>query len=215
MIAYLDCISGISGDMFLSSLLDAGFPISELHSLLSKLGIKDLNVSIKKESRHGISGTRIEVVCQSDKGSRSFSSIKDILTNSDLDSEIKQKAIDIFELIAKAEAEIHNCSYEEVHFHEIGGFDSIVDIVGVIYGLRFLKIDSLVVSPLPLGSGTIKTSHGIIPVPAPATVSILKDVPVYGTGISAELVTPTGAALVRYFAKGFGSIPPMLIIFLQ
>ncbi len=212
MLAYLDCFSGISGDMFLASLIGAGLPVSYLKATISKLGIKDLDINITRDKRHGISGIRIEIDFKSQRQqSRSFSSIKNFLLNSKLESDIKNKSLDIFNIIATAEAEVHNCKKEDIHFHEIGGLDSIIDIVGTVSGMIYFDIEYLVVSTLPLGKGNIKTSHGIIPIPSPATLNILKGIPTYGTEIEAELVTPTGAALVRYFANAFGEIPPMII----
>lgn len=211
MIAYLDCVCGISGDMFLSSLIDAGFPVSALKDVISRLNIGLADIKVLKEARHGIHGTRIEVHPLNQEKSRSFRSIRNLIQESGLESEVKRRCIDIFEMIAKAEAKIHNCSVDEVHFHEIAGLDSIVDIVGVIAGLEYMGIISLTSSSLPLGSGSAETIHGVIPVPSPATVEILQGIPVYGSGISAELVTPTGAALVKGLVKGFGQFPPMVV----
>lgn len=211
MIAYLDCVSGISGDMFLSSLIDLGFTVSELKKTISRLDVEIPDIVVAKEARHGIYGTRIKITSSHSQGRISFHSVRDLIQNSSLEPEIKGYSIRIFEIIAKAEAKIHDRPVQEVHFHEVGGLDSIVDIVGVVAGLRYLGIDSLFCSPIPLGSGTTKTVHGIIPIPSPASLQILQGVPVYGTGIEAELVTPTGAALVKGLAKGFGKFPPMVI----
>ncbi len=211
MIAYLDCVSGISGDMFLSSLIDLGFPVSVLRETISRLDIEIPDIKTTRAVRHGIYGTRLEIECPFPKEKRSFRYIRDLIQKGGLDPEIKEQSIRIFEIIARAEARIHNCAVEEVHFHEIGALDSIVDIIGVVSGIRYIGICSLISSLLPLGSGMTETMHGLIPVPSPATIEILKDVPVYGTGISAELVTPTGAALVKGLAKGFGRLPPMVI----
>ncbi len=208
MIAYLDLISGISGDMFLSSLIDIGLPVSEIENIVSEFGIK---IRTEKDKRHGISGTKIDIECKDQKEERSFKEIREMILKSSADKGLKKKAIEVFEIIARAEAEVHGCSIEEVHFHEIGGIDSIVDIFGVLYGIEYLGIEKVICSAVPLGTGTIRTSHGILPVPAPATLVILKDIPVYGTGINTELVTPTGAALIRYLSDGFGPPPPMRI----
>jgi len=214
MIAYIDCISGISGDMLLSSLINLGVPISLIEDTISSLnieGVSYLKINAFKEERHGIYGTRIEVSCKDSRKSRSFSSIKEIIQKSSLSPKIKEKAIEVFEIIAKAEAKIHDCKIDDVHFHEIGGVDSIVDIIGVLIGIDHLGIDKIISSPIPLGKGITDSSHGKIPVPAPATLEILKDIPVYGTEICSELTTPTGAALVKALSKGFGPIPPFLI----
>ncbi len=208
MIAYLDLISGISGDMFLSSLIDIGLPVSEIENIVSEFGIK---IRTEKDKRHGISGTKIDIECKDQKEKRSFKEIREMILKSSADKGLKKKAIEVFEIIARAEAEVHGCFIEEVHFHEIGGIDSIVDIFGVLYGIEYLGIEKVICSAVPLGTGTIRTSHGILPVPAPATLVILKDIPVYGTGINTELVTPTGAALIRYLSDEFGPPPPMRI----
>ena len=215
MLLYLDCICGISGDMFLSSLIELGFSISLVKETIKKaLKIDEpakWDIKTWKEARHGIYGTRLEVIYEKTNRRRTFSSIKDIIKNSSLPSHIKDKSISIFETIAKAEAKIHNCRVEEVHFHEIGALDSIVDIIGTLIGIDYLGIKTILSSHLPVGKGTLKSSHGTIPIPAPATLEILKDVPIYGADINAELVTPTGAALVKVLSDGFGQLPPMIV----
>jgi len=214
MIAYVDCISGISGDMFLSSLIDLGVPVSVITEAILSLkieGIKNFEIKVFKEKRHGIAGTKIDIYSEDAVKSRSFVSIKEAIQGSSLDSKIKEKAIHIFEIIAKAEAKIHNCKLEEVHFHEISGLDSIVDIIGVLVGIEHLGIREVFCSHIPLGTGIMKSAHGTLPIPAPATLEILKDLPVYGSQINAELVTPTGAALIKGLSKGFGPLPALSI----
>ena len=200
--------------MFLSSLIDLGVPTSLIEDAISSLnieGVSQLRINAFKEERHGIYGTRIEISCEDSKKSRSFSSIREIIQKSNLSSRIKEKAVEVFEIIAKAEAKIHNSKVEDVHFHEIGGVDSLVDIIGVLIGIDHLGIDRIISSPIPLGKGIIDSSHGKIPIPAPATLEILKDVPIYGTETASELTTPTGAALIKALSKGFGPIPPLSI----
>jgi len=214
MIAYIDCISGISGDMFLSSLINLGVPVSVIKDAVLTLnieGIKNFDIKVFKEKRHNIVGTKIEIYSEDTAKSRSFISIKEMIQRSGLPSKIKEKAIKIFEIIACAEAKIHNCKLEEVHFHEISGLDSIVDILGVLIGIDYLGIEEIFCSHIPLGTGTMRSAHGIIPIPAPATLEILKGLPVYGTDIRAELVTPTGAALLKGLSKGFGSMPALSV----
>ncbi len=200
--------------MFLSSLIDLGVPVSIIKDAILALnikGIKDFEINVFKERRHGIAGTKVEIFSEDTTKSRSFVSIKETIQNSSLPLRIKEKAIQIFEIIASAEAKVHNCKIEEVHFHEIGGLDSIVDIVGVLIGIDYLGIKEVFCSYIPLGMGTTRSAHGIIPVPAPATLEILKGLPVYGTEIKAELVTPTGAALLKGLSKGFGPMPALSI----
>ncbi len=142
---------------------------------------------------------------------RGLKEIREVIARGDLSETVKEKSIEIFESLAKVEGEIHNLPPEEVHFHEVGAVDSIIDIVGTVYALEHLHIGSLCVSALPLGSGFVMTAHGKIPVPAPATIALLKGIPVFEAGIPYEMVTPTGAALVKGLAASFGSMPPMVV----
>jgi uncharacterized protein (TIGR00299 family) protein len=211
-IAYLDCFSGVSGDMFLGSLLDAGLPFHELRECLLTLPINGYQINIKREARNEIFGTRFLVSL--DEGindHRGLKTIREVIAQGDLSETVKEKSIKIFESLAKVEGEIHNRPPEEVHFHEVGAVDSIIDIVGTVYALERLHIESLYVSPLPLGSGFVMTAHGKIPVPAPATIALLKGVPVFEAGIPYEMVTPTGAALIKGLAASFGSMPSMVV----
>jgi len=137
--------------------------------------------------------------------------IREIIMKGDLSQTVKENAIKIFDQIAKVEGKIHNIPPEEVHFHEVGAIDSIIDIVGTLIGIEYLNLDPLYASHIPLGSGFVKTAHGTIPVPAPATIELLKGVPVYDSGICHEMVTPTGAALIKNLADSFGPIPPMIV----
>jgi len=210
--AYLDCFSGVSGDMFLGSLLDAGLPFHELRERLLTLPINGYQIEIKREARNQIFGTRFLVSLDKDRDDhRGLKAIREVITRGDLSETVKEKSIEIFESLAKVEGEIHNLPPEEVHFHEVGAVDSIIDIVGTVYALEHLHIGSLCVSALPLGSGFVMTAHGKIPVPAPATIALLKGIPVFEAGIPYEMVTPTGAALVKGLAASFGSMPPMVV----
>ncbi len=211
-IAYLDCFSGVSGDMFLGSLLDAGLPFHELRECLLTLPINGYQINIKREARSQIFGTRFLVSL--DEGindHRGLKTIREVIAQGDLSETVKEKSIKIFESLAEVEGEIHNRPPEEVHFHEVGAVDSIIDIVGTVYALERLHIESLYVSHLPLGSGFVMTAHGKIPVPAPATIALLKGVPVFEAGIPYEMVTPTGAALIKGLAASFGSMPSMVV----
>ena len=210
--AYLDCFSGVSGDMFLGSLLDAGLPFHELRERLLTLPINGYQIEIKQEARNQIFGTRFSVLL--DKGRdehRGLRAVREVIAQGDLSETVKKRSLQIFELLAKVEGEIHNRPPEEVHFHEVGAVDSIIDIVGTVYALEFLEIGSLYVSPLPLGSGFVMTAHGNIPVPAPATIALLKGIHVFEAGIPHEMVTPTGAALIKGLGTSFGSMPPMVV----
>lgn len=211
-IAYLDCFSGISGDMFIGSLLDSGLSFNELKESLLTLPFNGFHLEMKREARNEIYGTRFTVrLDKNEQEHRNLKTIRKIIQRSRLSSSVKEKSVRIFETLAGVEGKIHNKPIEEVHFHEVGAWDSIVDIVGTVYGLERLGISSLFVSPLPLGSGFAETAHGRIPIPAPATIAILEGIPVYNSGTQSEMVTPTGAALVKGLSTSFGPMPPMMI----
>ncbi|GMT42929.1 MAG: TIGR00299 family protein [bacterium] len=210
-IAYLDAFSGISGDMVLGALLDAGLPLSHLRAELEgKLGISGYQLSAKKVKRSSITATAFEVKETKKQKSRSYIQIKRMIEKSGLDEKAKLLSLKIFKRIAEAEAKIHGTAVDDVHFHEIGALDSIIDVVGAAIGFCKLGIESFYSSAVPVGSGFIKkTSHGVMPIPAPATVEILKGVPVYGGNSEFELTTPTGAAIAAALCVRFGSIPHM------
>ncbi len=215
--AYLDCFSGLSGDMFLGSLLDAGLSFDRLKECLETLPFRGYALELKRESRNHISGTRFRVHLHDhhDKEGghrkRGLEAINTIIGQGNLTDAVKQKSMAIFGSLARVEGHIHNLPPDQVHFHEVGAVDSIIDIVGTVYALEVLEIERLFVSPLPLGSGFVKTAHGRIPVPAPATLALLKGVPVLNSGVQQEMVTPTGAALATGLATAFGPMPPMVV----
>ena len=211
-IAYLDCFSGISGDMMIGALIDAGFPIEELKKTLNSLPIEGYTIDVTREERNYLFGTRFKVnVSRNPHPHRRFSEIKDLIRAGNISASVREKSIAIFESIAVEEGKIHGCPAEEVHFHEVGAVDSIVDIVGSVLGMEYLGILRACASSLPLSSGFVDTSHGRIPLPAPATTALLKGIPVHDSGLKEELVTPTGAALVKGLAHSFGSLPAMVI----
>ncbi|MFO7600574.1 MAG: nickel pincer cofactor biosynthesis protein LarC [Candidatus Desulfacyla sp.] len=211
-IAYLDCFSGISGDMLLGALLDAGLPLDQLEKGLASLPLHGYRIETRREARHQIFGTRFSVVVEEGLHShRDLKLIRTLIRQADLPVTVREKSIGIFESLARVEGEIHNRPAEEVHFHEVGAVDSIVDIVGTVYGLECLNVGTIFASPLPLGSGFTQSAHGTIPVPAPATLGLLKGIPLMGGGTPHEMVTPTGAALILGLADSFGPMPPMTI----
>ncbi len=211
-IAFLDCFSGISGDLFLGSLLDAGLSFDELDLCLKSLPFENYRLEMRREARNHIFGTRFIVIQEGkEHAHRNLRAIRKIIEQGELSKAVREKSMEIFENIARVEGKIHNQSPQEVHFHEVGAVDSIIDIVGTVYGIERLKIEKLYASSLPLGSGFTKTAHGRIPLPAPATLDLLKGIPVYDSGIPHEMVTPTGAALVKCLAASFGVMPPMII----
>lgn len=211
-IAYLDCFSGISGDMFLAALLDCGLPRTVLRQKLSTLSLDPYTLSIKSVQRMNLTGCQIKIRPGTHKHShRGLKEIKRIITKSQLPTPVKELSLSAFERLANVESKIHRKKISDIHFHEVGALDSIIDIVGTAIGIDYFKFDKVCASPLPLGSGFTTTEHGVIPLPAPATMALLKGVPVYGTSLKTELVTPTGAALITSLTNRFGPIPPMTI----
>lgn len=210
-IAYFDCFSGISGDMALGALIDLGVPAGTVISELKKLPLKDWSFETSRERRGAIEGTRV-VISAKDQPHRSFADIRAILDESGLEPWVKHKSIAIFERIAQAEGRVHGIAPAHVHFHEVGAVDSIMDIVGTVFCLKYLNIGKLYASPVPMGRGFIETQHGTIPLPAPATAALLSGVPVYGTAIERELVTPTGAGIISTLGAAFGQVPAMTLL---
>jgi pyridinium-3,5-bisthiocarboxylic acid mononucleotide nickel chelatase len=259
-IAYLECFSGMSGDMFMGALVDAGIPARLLEETVSALGI-GASLRLSRVMRSGISATKVDVWVNGEKDmpreeywekhgvrqhahsheennrhghlhahnatiassttpnhathkqphGRSLTEIKQMISQAAISAMAKTKAIAMFEALGTAEAKIHNVSIEDVHFHEVGAADAIVDIVCAAVGAEALEVGEIVCSPLNVGGGTVKCAHGTFPVPAPATVELLKDAPVYSSGLEAELVTPTGAAIVKTLASRFAPFPQMRI----
>ena len=212
LIAYADCFSGVSGDMFLGALIDAGLGLEQLQAELGKLRLEEFTLQSFKQQDHAISATRLEIQTDKSDGARTWKDIRALIEHSELHGAIKEKSLRVFTCLAEAEAKIHGCPADAVHFHEIGGLDSIIDIIGSVIGLHTLGIEQLITSPLPMPRGWIRCDHGLLPLPAPAVCEILKDVPVYGVTIDQELVTPTGAALVKSLSSGFGDFPAMKIL---
>ena len=214
--AYFDCYSGISGDMILAALIDLGVENKHIVKALKKIDLKGYKFQAKNVQRNGIAGTQIKLVCNLKNNyshpHRSFSGIKKLIDQSDLSSIVKNNSIKIFKKIAKVEAHIHNISIEKVHFHEIGAVDSIVDIVGSVWAIESLKLDKIYSSALNVGEGFVDCAHGRLPVPAPATLKLLKGIPTYSSGVKKELTTPTGAAIIGFYAEKFQSMPAMKIL---
>ena len=214
--AYFDCYSGISGDMILGALFDLGVDPRKIRKALSTLDLKGYKLKTKQVKRGLISGTKAEV--RIDKSppakptARKYSDIKKLLTDSDLSSVVKKNSQEIFKRIARVEAAIHKTTLDKIHFHEVGAVDSIVDIVGGVVAIESLKIDKIFASPLNVGEGFVQCAHGCLPVPAPATLKLLKGVPIFSSGIEKELTTPTGAAMIGFYADKFGSLPGMRIV---
>jgi hypothetical protein len=205
---YFDCFSGVSGDMILGALLDVGLDIEDLREGLSRLGLKGYEIRAEKTSRRHLSATSFFVdVEEAQASDRRLPHILHLLDGSDLSVDICEKAKSVFTLLAETEAEIHSTTPDKIHFHEVGAIDAIVDIVGALIGLERLGIDEVYSSPVNVGGGFVECRHGVLPVPAPATLKLLEGVPIYSRGPERELATPTGAALLKSLAKGFGPLP--------
>ena len=209
-ILYLDTFSGISGDMMLGLLVDLGVDLNLIEAELAKLSVSGYKLEQRPEKRHSIGGTRVEVICEDKQLARSWSEIDAMLAKSSLAEPVRNRARRIFRSLGEAEAKVHQVALDEVHFHEVGAVDAIVDIVGSAIGLHLLGVEKTICTPLPLSSGMIRGSHGAMPLPAPATLQILQGKPVRNADCDRELVTPTGAAIAVEIAC-FGDMPGLTI----
>jgi len=209
--AYFDCFSGISGDMTLGALLDAGVPVEQLRSGLQDLHVPGWELTTEKVWKNGMAATRAKVRAQDTTTHRSLSTILEIIEKSNLSPAVKDRASAIFKKLGEAEAAVHDVPIEKIHFHEVGAIDAIVDIVGACIGFAALGIESFACSALNVGGGTAKMAHGVLPVPSPATARLLLGKPTYSNGVLKELVTPTGAAIVATLCTAFGPQPPMTV----
>lgn len=207
---YLDCFSGISGDMFLGLLLDLGIAPERLERELVKLQLPGWSLKIDREQRHGIEGCRVQVICPEQHHHRRWSDIDRLLADSSLAPGIRKRARRTFLRLGEAEAKVHGIALEQVCFHEVGAIDAIIDLCGAAIGLELLGIEQLICSPLPLSRGLSRSAHGALPLPAPAVVELLQGAPIVDSGTDRELVTPSGAAIARE-ALHFGALPAMQI----
>jgi len=210
-IAYADCFSGVSGNMFLGALLHAGLDGKLLYEAIEKLDIGPVSLDITTKNDNSIASISVVVKGEGRSELRKLSSILHILDKSGLPQKVIAKSAAVFRELAAAEAKVHGISIEDVHFHELGAIDTIVDIVGTVIGLYYLGIERLTSSSVPLGRGIIRCAHGSLPLPAPAVCELLSGIPVHGVDIEQELVTPTGAALLKVLAESFGPMEPMTV----
>ena len=210
-VCYFDAFSGISGDMTVGALVDAGADWKELKAALHSLNL-GASFRVEKTKRRGIAASKFIVDTTIEKKHRHLPHIEKIITDGHLPSRAREKALAVFQRLGESEARSHDIPIEKVHFHEVGAVDSICDIVGACVGLELLEVDEIYSSRINVGSGTVNTQHGVLPVPAPATADLLKGHPVYSSGPEAELTTPTGAALVTTLAKEFGSFPAIHVL---
>ncbi len=213
-ILYYDCFAGISGDMNLGALVNLGVDAAYLERELGKLNIEGFRLEVEPGMRKGISGTKVTVVVDHPENEkhRHLSHIEALINNSSLSDRIKKKSLAIFDLVAEAEAKVHNISKEQVHFHEVGALDSIADIVGAAICQEYLEVDEIQASPVQLGGGFVKCAHGMMPVPAPATAEIVADIPVKTGLVEYEATTPTGAAILAATVDRFESRMELVVL---
>jgi pyridinium-3,5-bisthiocarboxylic acid mononucleotide nickel chelatase len=228
-VLYFDCFAGAAGDMILGALLDAGLPLEELNRALGSLAVDGWDVSVDRVVKAGVTATKVRVHEHAhqrqgagsrdqgsghhhhDHGHHSLEEIFAAINRSALSETGKARAIAMFQRLGEAEAAIHGIPIDKIHLHEVGALDSIIDIVGAVFAFEWFAADRIVVSPINVGSGMVRTEHGVFPVPAPATVSLVKNAPVYSSGIQSELLTPTGALILTEFASEYGPVPAMRI----
>jgi pyridinium-3,5-bisthiocarboxylic acid mononucleotide nickel chelatase len=209
---YFDCWAGVSGDMIVGAQIDLGVDPEALKAQLASLQLEGYKINVSSVRRGGIAATKFDVVVdQEAQPHRHLSDINTIIVDSGLSETVKSQAQRIFERLADAEASVHGTTPEKIHFHEVGAVDSIIDTVSSLIGFELLDVDKFLCSPLRVGSGTVSTEHGILPVPAPATAELLRGIPVYAGEIPGEFVTPTGAVIVATLCEEFVAMPPMKI----
>jgi uncharacterized protein (TIGR00299 family) protein len=210
-IAYFDCFAGASGDMILGALLDAGVEPEVWQRELNKLNLSGYELKIDRVQKQGIAATAVRVLVSERSRERHLAEIEELIGTSQLPAEVKEESVKVFRRLAVAEARVHGTTPDQIHFHEVGAIDAIIDIVGAVVGLRLLGIEEVYLSALPLGHGFVDCAHGRLPLPAPATVELLQGVPVLSRDVEGELVTPTGAAILTTLARGFGPLPAMTV----
>jgi pyridinium-3,5-bisthiocarboxylic acid mononucleotide nickel chelatase len=210
-LAYFDCFSGISGDMTLGALVDAGCNIDHLRSQLQGLQVPGWELTAEKVWKNGMAATYVKVRTEDQQKHRSLGAILGILEKAQIEAAVRERAAAIFRKLGEAEARVHDVPVEKIHFHEVGAVDAIVDIVGACIGFHALGVEKFACSALNVGGGTVKMAHGVLPVPAPATANLLQGRPTYSNGVLKELVTPTGAAIVATLCDSFGPQPAMTV----
>ena len=210
-LAYFDCFSGISGDMTLGALVDAGCAVEQVREGLRGLQVPGWELTAEKVWKNGMAATYVNVKTEDQSTHRSLNVILEILQKSQLAPAVRERAAAIFQKLGEAEARVHDVPLEKIHFHEVGAVDAIVDIVGACIGFEVLGIEKFACSALNVGGGTAKMAHGVLPVPAPATANLLQGKPTYSNGVQKELVTPTGAAIIATLCDAFGPQPAMSV----
>jgi uncharacterized protein (TIGR00299 family) protein len=208
---YFDCIAGISGDMALGALIDAGADLEPIRTVLEQLPLEPFELDVEAVETGGIGATKVHVRTSTEGLIRTYASIRSLLDMAEMPLDAKAMAQRIFRRLAEAEAMVHRKDLDQVTFHEVGAVDSIVDIVGTALALASLKVDRVFASAVPTGMGMVKTEHGLLPIPAPAVLELLRGAPMYSRNVSVELVTPTGAAILASLVEGFGELPNMRV----
>jgi pyridinium-3,5-bisthiocarboxylic acid mononucleotide nickel chelatase len=208
---YFDCVAGISGDMALGALIDAGADLEPIRKVLEQLPLEPFELDVEAVETGGIGATKVNVQTSTDGLIRTYANIRSLLDMAEMPLDAKAMAQRIFRRLAEAEAMVHRRDLDQVTFHEVGAVDSIVDIVGTALALASLNVDRVFASAVPTGMGMVKTEHGLLPIPAPAVLELLRGAPMYSRNVSVELVTPTGAAILASLVEGFGELPNMRI----
>jgi uncharacterized protein (TIGR00299 family) protein len=210
--AWFHCFSGVAGDMALGALIDAGAEVGEVRDLLGRLPVSGWELEVEPVLRGGIAGTKVHVHAHDTTVVRTAAHIQGMVAEARLPERVERRAAAVFDALAQAEGRLHRRPPDQVHFHEVGGIDAIVDVVGTCAALELLEVDTVACSPVAVGLGMVRAAHGVIPNPAPAVVELLAGIPTRGVDLAVELTTPTGAALVAALASEFGPLPPMTVV---
>jgi uncharacterized protein (TIGR00299 family) protein len=211
-IGWIDCSAGASGDMLLGAVVDAGAHLHVVQAAVDAVGVESVTLRVEQVTRGGLGATRIHVETADTTVHRTWSDVRRLLERAELDAAVRTTALEVFARLAGAEAAVHRVAADDVHFHEVGALDALADVVGVAAGLHALGLDALTASPVALGSGTTRSAHGPLPVPAPAVLELLRGVPVRAGAAPHEMTTPTGAALLATVVSGWGELPPMRLL---
>ncbi len=211
MIGWLDCSAGVSGDMLLGALVDAGADLGVLQEAVDRVGVEPVRLERSTVTRAGLGACKVDVVVDERPRTRTWSDVRELLERADLGERVRATALGVFARLAAAEAAVHRTTPEQVHFHEVGALDAVADVVGAAAGLDALGLTSVTASPVVLGSGTTSGAHGPLPVPPPAVVALLQGAPVLAGPVAQEMTTPTGAAVLASVVASYGPLPPMVL----
>jgi len=210
-LAYLDCVGGLAGDMLLAALLDAGGDIELLRAVPGRLGLDGVEIAAERVDRQGVGALHVTVTAPDDPGHRDWQTIRDLVERADLPSAVRDRSLAVFQGLAEAEGRVHGIPADDVHFHELGAVDTLIDVCGAVSLLDALGVEEITCSPLPVSRGLVRAEHGTLPLPSPATAELLTGAPLYGVDADAELVTPTGAALASALVTSWGALPPLTL----